>query len=135
VKTKIFVNLHVQDLERSKRFYEKLGFSINPQFSDENAACVVISDQIYVMIITHGFFQQFTPKAISDAHSTTEVLNSLELEDKAAVDRFTETALAAGATEARDVQDLGFMYSRGFNDPDGHIWEVFWMDLSAMPQA
>lgn len=135
MKTKIFVNLHVQDLERSKRFYEKLGFSINPQFSDENAACVVISDEIYVMIITHGFFQQFTPKAISDAHSTTEVLNSLELEDKAAVDRFLETALAAGATEARGEQDLGFMYSRSFNDPDGHIWEVFWMDMSAMPQA
>jgi predicted lactoylglutathione lyase len=135
MKTKIFVNLHVQDLERSKRFYQQLGFSINPQFSDENAACVVISDHIYVMIITHGFFQQFTPKAISDAHSTTEVLNSLELEDKASVNRFMDTALAAGATEARDVQDLGFMYSRSFNDPDGHIWEVFWMDLSAMPQA
>ncbi|MFZ2898480.1 MAG: VOC family protein [Saprospiraceae bacterium] len=135
METKIFVNLHVQNLERSKRFYEQLGFSINLQFSDENAACVVISDHIYVMIITHGFFQQFTPKAISDAHNTTEVLNSLELPGKAEVDNFMNTALAAGATEARDVQDLGFMYSRSFNDPDGHIWEVFWMDLSAMPQA
>ncbi len=131
---KIFVNLHVKDLEISKVFYTKLGFSINEQFSDETAACVVISDNIYVMLLTHPKFKKFTPKDISDATKTTEVLNALSLENKEQVNILANTALAAGGSEARPVEDHGFMYTRAINDPDGHIWELFWMDMDAIPK-
>ncbi len=130
--TQIFVNLPVQDLEESKTFYEQLGFTINPQFTDETAACVVISDTIYVMLLTHDKAKQFTSKKIADAHETTEVLNALSTQSKEAVDEFVDKALNNGGTEAGETQDLGFMYSRSFNDPDGHIWEVLWMDMEAV---
>ena len=135
MNTKIFVNLPVLDLEKSKLFYQKIGFSINPQFTDQTAACVVISDDIYAMILTHAKFKEFTPKAIADAHKTSEVLTALSMESKDKVDATMDAALAAGGSEARSAQDLGFMYSRAFNDPDGHIWELFWMDMSAVPQG
>lgn len=130
----IFINLHVTDLTQSKKFYTQLGFTINEQFSDHTAACVVISDAIFVMLLTHEKFKQFTPKKISDAHKTTEVLNALSLDDKDQVNGMVDTAIAAGGSEARPSQDLGFMYSRAFNDLDGHIWEIFCMDMSAIPE-
>lgn len=132
--TQIFVNLPVKDLEKSKAFYEQLGFTINPQFTDETAACVVISDTIYVMLLTHKKIGEFTIKKIADAHKTTEVLNALSTESKEEVDDLVDKALNNGGTEAYEPQDLGFMYSRSFNDPDGHIWEVLWMDMEQMPE-
>lgn len=132
MKRSIFVNLPVKDLEKSKMFYEALGFSINPQFTDETAAAVVISESIYVMLLTHAKCKEFTKKQIADSHKTTEVLNALSADGKKEVDEMAEKALKAGGTEAYPTQDLGFMYSRSFNDLDGHIWEVFWMDESKM---
>ncbi len=127
----IFVNVHVADLSKSRAFYETLGFSINEQFSDETAACVVISDHIFVMLLTHDKFSQFTSKQISDAHKTAEVLNALSIDSKEEVNRMADAALKAGGTEGKS-QDHGFMYSRSFADLDGHIWELVWMDMSAM---
>ena len=134
MKTQIFVNLPVQDLEKSKTFYGQLGFSINPQFTDETAACVVISDTIYVMLLTHEKAKQFTSKEIADAHATTEVLNALSASSKEEVNELVDKALNNGGSKAGETQDLGFMYSRSFNDPDGHIWEVLWMDMEQVPE-
>lgn len=131
--TKIFVNLPVKDLERSKAFFTKIGFTINPKFSDETAACVVITEDIYAMILTHAKFKQFTKKEIADANKTTEVLTCLSFDSKEKVNEFVDTALKAGATVSGEPIDYGFMFSRSFNDPDGHIWEAFWMDENAAP--
>jgi hypothetical protein len=132
--TKVFINLPVKDLERSKEFFTKIGFTINPQFSSEKAACVVISEEIYAMILTEEFFKTFIPdKQISDASKTTEVLVALSADSKDAVNELADKALAAGGKVARDPEDHGFMFGRSFEDPDGHIWEVFWMDMSAAP--
>jgi uncharacterized protein len=128
--TQIFVNLPVKDLERSKTFFGKLGFGFNPQFTDANGACMVIKENhIYAMLLTEAFATQFTRKPIADAHKSTEVLVALSLESKEAVDRMADSAIAAGATEARDPMAIGdFMYGRSINDLDGHIWELFWMN-------
>lgn len=126
--TKIFVNLPVNNLDKSVEFFKKLGFSFNPQFTDNTAACMVISDDIYAMLLTHKKFSEFTPKPIADASKTTEVLTSLSLESREKVDILADAAIKAGATENRAPDDYGFMYGRSFNDPDGHIWEIFWMD-------
>ena len=126
--TKIFVNLPVKNLDASKAFFEKLGFSFNPQFTDETAACMVISDDIYAMLLTHEKFKQFTPKAIADSTKTSEVLTALSLDAKGKVDEMVDTALAGGASSVGPTQDYGFMYARSFNDLDGHIWEIVWMD-------
>ncbi len=132
--TKIFVNLAVKDLDKSKEFFTKIGFSINPQFTDEKAACVVISDTIYAMILKEEFFKTFLPKKqIADANKTTEVLIALSADSKEEVNDLMDKAFAAGAKEARPVEDHGFMYGRSFEDLDGHIWEVFWMDMNAAP--
>ncbi len=136
--TQIFVNMHVRDLARSKIFFEKLGYSFNPQFTDDNAACLVISDTIYAMLLTTESMNRFIPKgkSIADANKTTEVLLALSFDSKDAVNAIAEKAYAAGATEARPAEDHGFMFSRSFNDLDGHIWEVFWFDPKALqPQA
>ena len=127
----IFVNLHVKDLDKARDFYTKLGFTINEQFSDDTAACVVISETIYAMLLTYDKFKQYTPKEISDATKTTEVLNALELANTDQVNTMADAATAAGGSEVRPAEDLGFMFSRAFNDLDGHIWEIFYMDLSA----
>lgn len=131
--TKIFVNLPVKDLERSKAFFGKLGYAFNPKFTDSTAACMVIGDSIYAMLLTEAKFKEFTPKpkTVADATKTTEVLIALSMESRSRVDAFMDTAIAAGATEAREPEDHGFMYGRSFNDPDGHIWEMFWMDPKA----
>jgi len=124
----IFVNLPVTDLPAAMRFYEALGFTNNPVFSDETAACMVISDTIYVMLLTHAKWQTFTTRPIPDSGSS-EVMLALSCEDRAEVDRQTEVAGAnGGAVDVNPVQDHGFMYGRDIADPDGHIWELFWMD-------
>ncbi|MCI0547556.1 MAG: VOC family protein [Candidatus Rokubacteria bacterium] len=129
--TKIFVNLPVKDLRRSMAFFTALGFGFNPQFTDETAACMVVSDDIFVMLLTEAKFREFTPKPIGDATKSTEVILSLSRESRGAVDALVETALAAGGTTYAEPRDYGFMYQHGFQDPDGHIWELFYMDPKA----
>ncbi|MFE9135643.1 VOC family protein [Streptomyces sp. NPDC007355] len=129
----IFVNMPVKDLDASKAFFEKLGYSANPQFSDETAACVVISDTICAMLLTEDKFASFMApgKEISDATKATEVLLTLSTESREQCDALADAALAAGATPAKEPMDLGFMYGRSFTDLDGHHWELFWMDPAA----
>ncbi len=129
---KIFVNLAVRNLDRSVAFYRQLGFSFNPQFTDETATCMIIADDIFAMLLTHEKFAMFTSKPIADAKVTTEVLTALALDSREEVDAMTAAAIAAGGREPRSAQDHGFMYSRAFEDPDGHIWEPFWMDPAAV---
>ncbi|MBV9881722.1 MAG: VOC family protein [Sphingomonadaceae bacterium] len=131
----IFVNLPVADLPAAKAFYEAIGATNNPMFTDDTAACMVLSDVIHVMLLTHDKFAQFTPKRIADAHATSEVLICISADSREAVDEIADKALAAGGREPREKQDYGFMYGRSFEDPDGHIWEPMWMDLAAATQA
>jgi predicted lactoylglutathione lyase len=128
----IFVNLPVADLDASKKFFTELGYSINPQFSDETAASVVISDTIVTMLLTKEKYAQFTKKEIADATRTSEVLIALSAESREKVDELVEKAIAAGGTASGETQDLGFMYGRSFDDLDGHTWEVVWMDPAAI---
>ena len=130
---KIFVNLPIKNMERSQAFFKSLGFSFNPQFTNDQGACMVVSDDIFVMLLVEPFFQTFTKKPIADATKTTEVLMCLSCEDRAEVDSLVRKALAGGATAPNPPQDHGFMYSHGFTDLDGHIWELAYMDLSAAP--
>lgn len=129
----IFVNLPVADLPRAQAFYTALGFTVNPQFTNEQAACIVISEHIHVMLLLRPFFQGFTHLPVADPTRATAVLNALSCDSRAQVDEMVARALAGGGTTPNPVQDLGFMYQHGFADPDGHQWEVFHMDLSAMP--
>ncbi len=134
MQSKIFINLPVKDLDRSKTFYTNLGFSINLQFTNEKAACVVISEEIYVMILVEDFFKTFIPnKQISESKTNTEAILALSANSRKDVDTFFDKAHAAGGTTFRPTEDHGFMYSRSFEDLDGHIWEVFWMDMNAAP--
>lgn len=128
--TMIFVNLPVEDLERPKAFYTALGYSLNPQFTDENAACVVISDTIFAMLLVKPFFSNFTTKPIADTATSVAAINSLSADSRAAVDELADRALAAGGTQTNEPQEMGFMYSRSFQDPDGNMWETLWMDPS-----
>ena len=128
---KLFVNLAVADLPRSMQFFGKLGFSFNPKFTDANAACMIVSDEAYVMLLTEPFFRTFTRREPCDTSRQTEGLFALSCATRAEVDELVQTALAAGGTPAMDAQDHGFMYARSFYDPDGHHWEVFWMDPKA----
>ena len=130
MSTKIFVNLPVKNLDKSKEFFGKLGYSFNAQFTDDTAACMVISEDIYAMLLTHAKFREFTSKAIADATKTTEVLVCLSAESRDRVNELVDRAVTAGATVTRDPQDYGFMFGRSFNDLDGHIWEIIWMDPS-----
>lgn len=127
----IFVNLPVKDLVKSMAFFEALGFSFNPQFSDETGACMVISDTIFAMLLSHEKFAGFSPKPIADTDKTTEVLIALSRDNREAVDAIVEAALAAGGSTFSEPQDHGFMYGRAFRDLDGHVWEAFWMDPAA----
>jgi predicted lactoylglutathione lyase len=132
----IFVNLPVTDLGRATAFYEAIGAQRNPQFSDETASCMVFSETIYAMLLTHEKFRQFTPKAISDARTSSEVLICISADSRAAVDDVVDSANAAGGrADPAPKQDHGFMYGRSFEDPDGHIWEVMWMDVAAAQSA
>jgi uncharacterized protein len=135
MSTKIFVNLPVKDLANSVEFFTKLGFAFNPQFTDKTATCMIVSDDIFVMFLTHDKFQSFTPKKICDATKSTEVLVALSCENREKVDEMVRQAVAAGGTTYNEPQDHGFMYGHGFQDLDGHIWEVFYMEPSAINQA
>jgi len=124
----IFVNLPIGNLSRSRAFYQALGYGINEKFSDETGACVVMSDNIFVMLLTHTKYAQFTALPITDESKSSSHLLALSQTDRDRVDAFAAAALKAGGSETRPVQDLGFMYSRAIADPDGHVWEPFWMD-------
>ena len=128
----LFVNLPVDDLPRSKEFFTELGFTFNPQFSDENAACMVVNDESYVMLLATQFFETFTDKEIANSTETTEVLIALSADSREEIDELVETAVAGGATESREPQEHESMYGRSFEDLDGHIWELTWMDPSGM---
>lgn len=130
----IYVNLPIKDMERSKAFFGKLGFSFNPQFTNEQGACMVVADgSIYVMLLVESFFKTFTKKAVADTTRSTEVLVCLSCESRAEVDELVAKARAAGATVPNAPQDHGFMYGHGFEDLDGHIWELAYMDMAAAP--
>ncbi|MCQ6553718.1 VOC family protein [Streptomyces sp. C10-9-1] len=131
----IFVNLPVKDLEASKSFWTKLGYSFNPQFTDENAACLVFSDTIFAMLLTEPYFKTFTAKEITDAATGTEALICLSADSREAVDTLVDAAIAAGGRPAGETQDMGYMYGRGFEDVDHHNWEVMWMDTEAAAQG
>jgi predicted lactoylglutathione lyase len=133
--TKIFVNLPVKDLKKSMSFFKTLGYGFNEQFTDETAACMVITEDIYAMLLTEAKFKDFTRKPVADATKVTEVLTALSVESRARVDELVDTALKAGATEAREAMDYGFMYGRSFNDLDGHIWEIIYMDPSHLQKS
>ena len=133
---KIFVNLPVSDLAASRRFLEALGASNQPKFTDETAACMRISDSIFVMILTHEKFSQFTPRPIADANAGSEVLLCLSADSRESVDSTVQRAVAAGGTaDPGPKQDYGVMYGRSVADPDGHIWEIMWMDQAAAEQG
>lgn len=132
MSTKIFVNLPVKNLKQSIEFFTQLGFQFNPQFTDETATCMIVSEDIFVMLLTHEKFKTFTPKTICDATKSTEVLVCLSAESREAVDERVYKAVAAGGTIYSEPQDHGFMYGHGFQDLDGHIWEIMYMEPSAI---
>lgn len=134
MSTKIFVNLPVKDLPKSMTFFKGLGFSFNQQFTDETAACMVVSGDIFVMLLTEAKFKTFTPKPICDATKSTEVLVCLSCESRPKVDEMVRNAVAGGGSTYNEPQDHGFMYAHGFQDPDGHIWELVFMEPSAVQQ-
>ncbi len=129
----IFVNLPIKDMKRSRAFFAALGYEFNPQFTNDQGACMVVSDKIFVMLLVEPFFQGFTKKAIADAHKTTEVITCLSCTSRDEVDAQVKKALAAGGTSPNPPQDHGFMYGHGFTDLDGHVWELAYMDPSAVP--
>ena len=133
--TQIFVNLPVKDLAQSIDFFTKLGFTFNAQFTDETATCMIVSEDIFVMLLTHEKFKTFTPNPICDATKSTEVLVCLSRDSREKVDEIVRQAIAAGGRTYNAPQDHGFMYAHGFQDPDGHIWEVMHMDPSAIKQS
>ena len=132
---RIFVNLPIKNMDRAKAFFSALGFSFNPQFTNEQGACMVVAEDIFVMLLVEPFFQTFTKKDISDANKSTEVLVCLSCESRAEVDALVKKALAAGGKVPNAPQDHGFMYGHGFEDLDGHIWELMYMDMTAAPAA
>ncbi len=134
--SKLYINLPVSDLGAATNFYKALGFEQNLQFSNDQAAAMVYQDELYVMLLSRDFFSGFLPahKAISDSHKTIEVLNAVQLDSREAVDAIFEKAIQAGGKKTIESYDHGFMYGRDFEDLDGHIWEVFWMDASQMPK-
>ncbi len=133
MKTKIFLNLAVKDLNRAVSFFNELGFSTDPKFTNDKGACIVISEDIYVMILVKEFYQTFTEKQICDSTTTSEVLISLSMESRKKVDEIIEKAVKAGGTDYQEAKDYGWMYQRTFLDLDGHHWEVFYMDESQIP--
>lgn len=128
----IFVNLPVADVDISKKFFTELGYTINPQFTTDDCACVVISDTIIAMMLSKQRYADFTKKEIADSAKTSEVLLCLSAESREKVDELVDGAIAAGGTATGETQDHGFMYGRAFDDPDGHTWEVMWMDPAAV---
>lgn len=129
--TQIFVNLPVKNLRRSQDFFASLGYSFNPDFTDENAACMIVDENICVMLLVESYFQTFTPKPVADARKATEVLTALSCDSRGKVDEMVEMAVAAGGTQYNEAKDHGFMYQHGFEDLDGHIWELIYMEPNA----
>ena len=132
MKTKIFVNLPVKNLNKTIEFFTKLGFKFNPQFTDENATCMIVGDDIFVMLLVEKFFKTFTKKEISDTSKNTEVIVALSIEGRENVDQMINKAIEYGGKESREPQDHGWMYGRSFEDIDGHLWEIIYMDESAL---
>jgi predicted lactoylglutathione lyase len=132
VSRKIFVNLPVKNLKKSMDFFTKVGFKNNPQFTDDTAACMVASEHIFVMLLTEPKFRSFAPKPIADATKTTGVLIALSYDSKDQVNEVVRLATSNGGSTYAEPKDYGFMYQHGFQDPDGHIWEIFWMDPAAV---
>ena len=133
--TKIFVNLPIKDLNRTIEFFTKLGFNFNPQFTDENATCMIIGEDIFVMLLVEKFFKTFTKKEICDASKNTEVIVALSAEGREKVDQMINKAIEAGGREFREPQDHGWMYERSFEDIDGHLWEIVYMDENALKNS
>ncbi len=130
--TQIFVNLPVKDLSRTVEFFKKLGFAFNPQFTDENATCMIINDNIFVMLLVEKFFKSFTKKEICDTTKDTEVIIALSTESREKVDEMMQNVFEAGGKESREPQDHGWMYGRSFQDINGHLWEIIYMDEKAL---
>lgn len=130
--TQIYVNLPVKNLNQTIKFFTQLGYTFNPQFTDDTATCMIVSEDIFVMLLTEAKFKTFTPKAICDATKSTEVLICLSCESRANVDEMVKKAVAAGGTTYNEPQDHGFMYAHGFQDLDGHIWELIYMEPDAV---
>ena len=128
----LFVNLAVQDLDRSVEFFTKLGFTFDARFTDETATAMVVNEQAVVMLLVESKFKEFTKKELADPAAQTEAIVAVSGENREDVDRFADEALEAGGSPANDPIDMGFMYSRSFQDPDGHIWEAVWMDPAAL---
>ncbi|AFY92992.1 VOC family protein [Chamaesiphon minutus] len=135
MSTQIFVNLPVKDLNKSVDFFTKLGYKFNPQFTDENATCMLVGENIFVMLLVEKYFKTFTPKEICDTSKSAEVLVALSFESRAAVDEMVRKAIAAGGSTYKEPIDMGFMYQHGFQDLDGHIWEIFFMEESEVEPA
>ncbi len=133
--TKIFVNLPVKDLNKSVEFFTQLGYKFNQQFTDETATSMIISEDIYVMLLTEEKFRQFTKKEIADATKSTEAIICLSADSKEEVDEMVKKAIDAGGTTPNPKQDYGFMYGWGYEDLDGHLWEVMWMDPGTIKQG
>ena len=128
---KIFVNLAVKDLDKSVQFLTKLGFSFDPRFTDEQATCMIVSDEAFVMLLVESRFKDFTKKELADPRTHTEAILAVSAESRAQVDELADKALEAGGSPANDPTEMGFMYGRSFQDLDGHLWELMWMDPSA----
>ncbi len=129
---KIFVNLPVKDLNKTIEFFTRLGFTFNPQFTDENATCMIVGENIFVMLLVDKFFKTFTKKDISDTSKNTEVIVALAVESREKVDQVINMAVGSGGREHKKPQDHGWMYGRGFEDINGHLWEIIYMDESAL---
>lgn len=130
----IFVNLPVKDLGKTIEFFKKLGFEFNPQFTDENATCMIVDENIFVMLLVEKFFKTFTQKEICDTTKNTEVITALSTESREEVDQMLDNVIKAGGKESRKPQDHGWMYGRSFEDLDGHIWEMIYMDEKALKE-
>lgn len=133
--TKVFINLPVQNLKDSMNFFQKLGFSFNPQFTDEKAGCMVVSDSIFVMLLTSTYFKTFINTEVCDAHKATEVLIALDANSKEEVTEMVKKAQSLGGKLYAQPQDHGWMYQHSFSDLDGHKWEIAYMDMSKLPQS
>jgi predicted lactoylglutathione lyase len=133
--SQIWVNLPVKDLDKSVEFFTKLGFSFNSQYTDEKAACLIIGDNIYAMLLLENFFKTFIKKEIADSEKSSEVILALSTGKKEDVDEMVRKAIEAGGSAPNDKQDHGWMYGHGFQDLDGHLWEIFWMDQAGAPQG
>ncbi|MFN3924290.1 MAG: VOC family protein [Pseudarthrobacter sp.] len=131
--SQLFLNLPVQDLQRSVGFFTALGFTFNPDFTDENATCMVVNENAYVMLLVEAYFKTFTTKGVASTRDSAEAIIAYSVDSREAVDQAVQSALANGGSASQDAQDYGFMYNHSFQDPDWHLWEVFWMDPAGPP--